>query len=117
MKNFLFIGMVVSSIAVGCASGDSPVDPSQEPALASEEGADQTEDELKTVSYAQTGPIITKNCGGCHASYTTLAGIKAKRTAMIGKLLAGQMPKGNLNFRNTAAGKKVLKWLQTGKDL
>ena len=76
-----------------------------------------TSEELTALTFASVGPKVASTCGGCHAQFTTLAGIKADKKAMIAKITAGAMPKGNPTWKTTADGKTVLKWLKTGADL
>ncbi len=103
-------------VAAGCAA-ETDEDPVVDPTTAEGETDTATEELSTKNTFAVVGPIVATNCGGCHAQFNALAGIKADKTAMIAKLTAGAMPKGNPGFKSTADGKKVLKWLKTGKDL
>jgi mono/diheme cytochrome c family protein len=118
MKIKLLLGTLLIAGAFGCAAEVDPsnVDPSVV-AEDSEATVGTSDDELAALTYKQAGPVITKNCGGCHANLTTLAGVSAKKAAVLAKLSAGAMPPGKPAFSKSAAGKKVLKWLQTGTDL
>ena len=113
--------LALGAIAAGCAAEADDATPSAaeaaDPALAGG-AAETTAEELTSKStFAVVGPLVAANCGGCHAQFNGLAGIKADKTAMIAKISAGAMPKGNPGFKSTADGKKVLKWLRTGNDL
>jgi hypothetical protein len=110
-------------VAAGCA-----VDSSEEPSsgtpsasvTAVDDGTDpvgETSEELTALTFASVGPKVASTCGGCHAQFKTLAGIKADKKAMIAKITAGAMPKGNPAWKTSADGKTVLKWLKTGADL
>jgi cytochrome c5 len=121
-----FFGVLTLSILAACAANtDETADPSPgadtavaaDEAVEGEDAVDQAADALKPVTYKQTGKVITKTCGGCHAQFTTLAGIKAQKTEMAAMISAGRMPKGKPTWKNSASGKKVLLWLQTGTDL
>ena len=112
-------------VAAGCAV-DSSEDPNAgtpaTPATPADEGEGEgavavTSEELTALTFASVGPKVASTCGGCHAQFTTLAGIKADKKAMIAKITAGAMPKGNPTWKTTADGKTVLKWLKTGADL
>jgi hypothetical protein len=110
-------------VAAGCAV-DSSEDPNSDtaaaPATAADDGegaVDETSAELTALTFASVGPKIAGTCGGCHAQFKTLAGIKADKKAMIAKITAGAMPKGNPAWKKSADGKTVLKWLKTGADL
>jgi mono/diheme cytochrome c family protein len=118
MKIKLLLGALLVAGAFGCAAEVDPsnVDPSVT-AEDSEATVGTSDDELAALTYKQTGAVITKNCGGCHGNLTTLAGVSAKKAVMIARISSGSMPPGKPAFGKSAAGKKVLKWLQTGTDL
>lgn len=112
-------------VAAGCAVDSSEEPSSGTPAAPAApvddgegEGAvDETSAELTALTFASVGPKVASTCGGCHAQFKTLAGIKADKKAMIAKITAGSMPKGNPAWKKSADGKTVLKWLKTGADL
>jgi uncharacterized membrane protein len=120
MSSKHFLAVAVSFVllaAAGCAV-DSSEDPSA-PA-ATEDGTEttgETAEELTALTFASVGPTVVATCGGCHAQFKTLPGIKAEKAAMVAKITAGAMPKGNPTWKATADGKKILKWLKTGADL
>jgi hypothetical protein len=110
-------------VAAGCAV-DSNEDPNAgtagtaaTPVDDGEGAVDVTSEELTALTFASVGPKVASTCGGCHAQFKTLAGIKADKKAMIAKITAGAMPKGNPAWKTSADGKTVLKWLKTGADL
>jgi hypothetical protein len=106
---------VLSAALGGCAADTSdPVPQGQEEEAAPTE---VSEPEVVALSYANVGPIVTASCGGCHAPFRTLAGIKANKANMLAATKSGFMPRGNPGFKATADGKKVLSWLKSGKDL
>lgn len=107
----LALALPLSAALAACAADTEETAPQEE------DPTEATEADLTKLSYATVGPIVTANCGGCHAPFKTLAGIKANKTAMLSMLKAGAMPKGNPGFKSTADGKKVLSWLKSGKDL
>ena len=72
---------------------------------------------LTQPAYRRLWTARTVSQVGDVAQFTTLAGIKADKKAMIAKITAGAMPKGNPTWKTTADGKTVLKWLKTGADL
>lgn len=113
--------LALGAVAAGCAAEPDDATPSSteavDPALAEGEPETTAEELTAKSTFAVVGPLVAANCGGCHAQFKTLAGIKADKAAMIAKISAGAMPKGNPGFKSTADGKKVLKWLKTGKDL
>ena len=112
---------ILAAGAVGCAaeSGDDPsaVAPTDPADLDDADLDVETDDLTAKPTFATTGPLVAATCGGCHSQFKSLAGIKAKKTAMIAKITAGAMPKGNPAWKKSADGKKVLKWLKTGADL
>ena len=114
MKTRSLVAFVVPFVLLmaACAAETGESDPADDDDT-SEESADLT----AKLTFANVGPIVADNCGGCHAPFKTLDGIKAQKTQMIAELKSGAMPKGNPGFKSTADGKKVLKWLKTGKDL
>jgi cytochrome c5 len=109
------LGAVVLAGFAGLTGCATEVDTSSE-RVNSEEAAGVDEAEATAVTYKQTGKLITASCGGCHSNLKTLAGVKAKRTAMIARISAGTMPPSNPTFKTTATGKTILSWLQTGTD-
>ena len=114
----LLLSFVV--VAAGCAvdSSDDPSAPAPAASVDDGEGAvEATSAELTALTFASVGPKVGSTCGGCHAQFKTLAGIKADKKAMIAKISAGAMPKGNPAWSKSADGKTVLKWLKTGADL
>ena len=118
-RSSMLAAMVAAMTAAGCAA-ESSEDPSADsPAEGSgAEATDVASEELTAKpTFATVGPIVQATCGGCHAQFQGLAGIKADKAAMIAKISAGSMPKGNPTWKTTADGKKVLKWLKTGADL
>jgi uncharacterized membrane protein len=119
-KLFAVLLSLVVVAASGCAV-DSSEDPSATPlASPADDGTEttgETADELTALTFATVGPKVAATCGGCHAQFKTLPGIKADKKAMIAKITAGAMPKGNPTWKTTADGKMVLKWLKTGADL
>ncbi len=113
-------------VAAGCAVDSSedpgvPADPAAaDTATTADDGTEAigtTADQLTALTFASVGPKVAGTCGGCHAQFKTLAGIKADKKAMIAKITAGAMPKGNPTWKTSADGKTVLKWLKTGADL
>ena len=111
--------MIAAMTVAGCAA-ESTEDPAaaDSPAEGSAEETDVASEELTAkLTFATVGPVVQANCGGCHAQFQSLAGIKADKAAMIAKITAGSMPKGNPTWKKTADGKNVLKWLKTGADL
>ena len=126
-RTMLLASLLPVALLVACAADTESSEPNttvQAPAAAEGSGAtsDDTtgeeEDDLTAKpTFATTGPLVASSCGGCHAAFKTLAGIKADKTKMISMISAGVMPKGNPGFKSTANGKKVLKWLKTGADL
>lgn len=112
----LVLPFAFALLAAGCAA-ETDDDPAADPTSAEGETNTTTEELSSTNTFAVVGPLVATNCGGCHAQFNGLAGIKADKTSMIAKLSAGAMPKGNPGFKSTPDGKKVLKWLKTGKDL
>jgi hypothetical protein len=121
----VFLSFVVVA-AAGCAVDSSedpaaPADPAAaDTAATADDGTEAigtTAEELTALTFASVGPKVANTCGGCHAKFKTLAGIKADKAAMIAKITAGAMPKGNPAWKKSADGKKVLKWLKTGADL
>jgi hypothetical protein len=109
-------------LAGGCAaesSDDPSTAPVTDPAVVADDSADDTDVQDLTAkpTFATTGALVAANCGGCHAQFNSLAGIKADKTAMIARINAGSMPKFNPTWKKSADGKKVLKWLKTGADL
>ena len=123
MSSNKFLAVVLSFVfvaAAGCAV-DSSEDPNATaPATPVDDGTDpvgETSEELTALTFASVGPKVASTCGGCHSQFKTLAGIKADKKAMIAKITAGAMPKGNPAWKTSADGKTVLKWLKTGADL
>ena len=114
------VALPFALVVAGCAA-DTTEDPSvspEDPAASEDDHVDQTTEDLTAKpTFATVGPIVSANCGGCHAQFGTLDGIKADKTAMIAKITSGAMPKGNPTWKKTADGKKALKWLKTGADL
>ena len=114
------LSLPLALVVAGCAA-DTTEDPSvsaDDPTASDDDQVDQTTEDLTAKpTFATVGPIVTGTCGGCHAQFTSLAGIKADKAAMIAKITAGAMPKGNPTWKKTADGKKALKWLKTGADL
>lgn len=123
----LLLAITAASIALaGCAaetSSDSS-DPAADTSATDtstttggENTAQTTEELTAKFLYKDTKAAIDSNCGGCHAQFKTLAGIKADKTNMASMIKAGAMPKGNPTWKSGADGKKVLSWLKTGADL
>jgi hypothetical protein len=119
----VFLSFVFVFVAAGCAV-DSSEDPNAGTATApattvddGEGAVEETSEELTALTFASVGPKVASTCGGCHSKFKTLAGIKADKKAMIAKITAGAMPKGNPAWKKSADGKTVLKWLKTGADL
>jgi len=116
------LALTLPVVIAGCAAettedpATTPVDPTVN---ADDPTATDTQSEELAAkpTFATVGPIVGSTCGGCHAQFKTLAGIKADKAQMIAKISAGAMPKGNPGWKSTADGKKVLKWLKTGTDL
>ena len=104
--------------AAACAvdTNEDPANPAN-PDDGAEETGVQTEELGAKPTFATVGPTVAATCGGCHAKFNTLAGIKGDKTNMIAMISAGAMPKGNPGWKKTADGKKVVKWLKTGADL
>jgi hypothetical protein len=120
-KHFQAVAVSFALLAL-LAAGGCAVDSSEDPSApaATEDGTETTGDtaeELTALTFATVGPKVAATCGGCHAQFKTLPGIKADKAAMIAKITAGAMPKGNPAWKKTADGKAVLKWLKTGADL
>jgi hypothetical protein len=89
-----------------------------EPAAQDTAAEGTTAEELAaSPTFATVRPILVADCGGCHAAFETLAGVKASEARMLAEINAGAMPPGEPRWKSTAAGKKVVKWLKTGKDL
>lgn len=113
------LAVPLALIAVGCAADttENPVT-AEDPAASDDDAVGVTSEELTAKpTFATVGPIVKASCGGCHAQFATLAGIKAEKAAMIAKITAGAMPKGNPTWKKSADGKKALTWLKTGADL
>ena len=116
-RNLLIVLIPFSLSVAACAVETSAPTEATDPAAEGDEDTAQTNDELVSLTYANVKSIIDSTCGGCHAQFTSLAGIKADKTAMAARIKAGSMPRGNPTWKSTADGKKVLKWLKSGKDL
>ena len=113
------LAVPLALITVGCAADttESPVT-AEDPVASDDDAFGVTSEELTAKpTFATVGPIVKASCGGCHAQFATLAGIKAEKAAMIAKITAGAMPKGNPTWKKSADGKKTLTWLKTGADL
>jgi uncharacterized membrane protein len=75
--------------------------------------------------YADVKTIIDDNCVVCHTTggamdglpFETLAQIKGNQDRMAKAIKEGVMPFGNPDFADTADGKKLITWLETGTDL
>ncbi|MCX6117878.1 MAG: hypothetical protein NT027_10065 [Proteobacteria bacterium] len=76
-------------------------------------------------NYASIKPILEDNCTRCHNAdgiadflpFESLADVKSAVTKMTTALESGRMPKDNPGFNSSAAGKRLLTWLKTGKDI
>ena len=112
----LSLSAFILAAAAGCAVDSNDPEAAETP-VDTTEATGETADELTALTFATVGPKVAATCGGCHAQWKTLAGIKAEKAAMIAKITAGAMPKGNPAWKKTADGKLVLKWLKTGADL
>ncbi len=113
------LAVPLALIAVGCAADTTEnLVTADDPAGSDDDAVGVTSEELTAKpTFATVGPIVKASCGGCHAQFATLAGIKAEKAAMIAKITAGAMPKGNPTWKKSADGKKALTWLKTGADL
>ena len=113
------LAVPLALITVGCAADttESPVT-AEDPVASDDDAVGVSSEELTAKpTFATVGPIVTASCGGCHAQFATLTGIKAEKVAMIAKITAGAMPKGNPTWKKSVDGKKTLTWLKTGADL
>lgn len=70
------------------------------------------------LTYAEAAPIIASACGGCHADrFDTLAKVKAKKDRMKLLIERGQMPRAQPTWRDSEAGKSILKFLAESPEL
>ncbi len=123
MKTYSLLLVSLVFALAGCAA--ETASESTDPAVATDtnattdgENTDQTTEDLtKKFLYKDTKSVIDSTCGGCHAQFKTLAGIKADKTHMASMIKAGAMPKGNPAWKSSADGKKVASWLKSGADL
>ena len=102
-------------VAAACAA-DTNEDPVSSDEHTESPGV-QAEELGAKPTFATTGHIVVSTCGGCHAKFQTLAGIKADKKNMVSMISAGAMPRGNPTWKNSADGKSALNWLKTGADL
>jgi hypothetical protein len=63
-------------------------------------------------------PILTNTCSGCHMNnFDTLSKVKRLRTRMLAKITAGEMPRGNPDWKDSPDGQTVLDFLQNSPTL
>ena len=113
------LALSIVVVLAGCSaeSADSQ-DPTPNADLVDGEEVGASSDDLTAkLTFADAGSIVTGTCGGCHAGFRTLAGIKANKKAMVSAISSGRMPRGTAGWKTTPDGKKALTWLKTGADL
>ena len=72
------------------------------------------------LTFADVKDILASACASCHhhdGQFGTLADVQGGQQDILDRIQSGSMPPSDGSFAQSADGKKLIQWLQSGTDL